>query len=147
MDFDGFASRLGIKEGSRVWLLEAPVGFEHRLDPLPRGAGVTTVAPRGQQDVIVLFAMSRAVLGELFPRAAHHLAPRGGLWVAWPRKSSGVFTDLTEEQIRSVGLAAGLVDNKIITVDDFWAGLRFTFKERDRLVLPHGAELGAPPGA
>src|SRR5436190_2051005 len=81
----------------RVWLLEAPVGFARRLDPLPAEAGVTTVTPRVMQDVIVLFAMSHVVLVELLHRASHHLAPRGGLWAAWPRKSSGVFTDLTEE--------------------------------------------------
>ena len=133
--------------GSRIWLLEPPVGFARKLEPLPAEAGITTVTPRLVQDVILLFAMSRAALGEMLPKAAHHLAPRGGLWAAWPRKSSGVFTDLTEEQVRAVGLAAGLVDNKIISLDEVWAGLRFIFKERDRLYIPSGVELGAPPEA
>ena len=136
-----------MQEGSRIWLLEPPVGFARKLDPLPAEAGITTVTPRLVQDVILLFAMSRAALGEMLPKAAHHLAPRGGLWAAWPRKSSGVFTDLTEEQVRAVGLAAGLVDNKIISLDEVWAGLRFIFKERDRLYIPSGVELGAPPEA
>jgi hypothetical protein len=147
MSGDRLTHKLGVQEGSRVWLLEAPVGFAGKLDPLPAEAGVTTVTPKGQQDVIVLFAMSRVAMTELFHRAAHHLAPRGGLWAAWPRKSSGVFTDLTEEQVRAVGLAAGFVDNKLIALDEFWAGLRFIFKERDRLYVPSGVELGAPPEA
>ena len=136
-----------MQEGSRIWLLEAPVGFARKLEPLPAGAGVTTVTPKGPQDLIALFAMSRAALGEMFPKAAHHLAPRGCIWVAWPRKSSGVFTDLTEELVRSVGLAAGLQDNKIISLDEIWAGLRFIFKERDRLYTPAGIEAIAPPEA
>src|SRR5438270_13013328 len=147
MSEDRVGPRLGVKEGSGIWLLEAPVGFDRRLDPLPKDAGVTTVTPRSMQDLIVLFAMSRAALGELFPRATHHLAPRGCLWAAWPRKSSGVFTDLTEEQVRAVGLASGLVDNKIIALDEVWAGLRFIFKERDRLYTPTSIEAIAPPEA
>ncbi len=144
---DRLSSRLGVQENGRIWLLEPPVGFARRLDPLPAGAGVTTVTPRGPQDCIVLFAMSRAALGELFPKAAHHLAPRGCIWASWPRKSSGVFTDLTEELVRSVGLAAGLMDNKIISLDEVWAGLRFVFKERDRLYTPGSIEAVAPPEA
>jgi hypothetical protein len=140
-------TKLGVQEGSRIWLLEAPVGFARKLDPLPKDAGITTVTPKGQQDLIVLFAMSRAVLGELFGRAAHHLAPRGCLWAAWPRKSSGVFTDLTEEQVRAVGHAGGFVDDKIVAIDDVWAGLRFIFKERDRLYTPSSIEAVAPPEA
>jgi len=147
MSDDHVSARLGVQEGGRVWLLEPPVGFARRLEPLPKDASVITVTPRMVQDVIVLFAMSRAALGELFVRAAHHLAPRGGLWVAWPRKSSGVFTDLTEDQVRAVGLASGLVDNKIISLDETWAALRFIFKERSRLFIPSGVELGAPPEA
>ena len=144
---DRVAARLGVQENSRIWLLEPPVGFARRLEPLPAGAGVITITPKMQQDLIVLFAISRAALGELFPRAAHHLAPRGYLWAAWPRKSSGVFTDLTEELVRSVGLAAGLIDNKIISLDEVWAGLRFIFKERDRLYTPSSIEAIAPPEA
>ena len=147
MSSDRLSARLGVQVGSRIWLLEPPVGFARKLEPLPAEAGITTVTPRLVQDVILLFAMSRAALGEMLPKAAHHLAPRGGLWAAWPRKSSGVFTDLTEEQVRAVGLAAGLVDNKIISLDEVWAGLRFIFKERDRLYIPSGVELGAPPEA
>ncbi len=140
-------SKLGVREGSRVWLLEAPVGFARKLEPLPPGAGVTTHTPTGASDVIVVFAMARAALGELMPKAAHHLAPRGCVWVAWPRVSSGMFTDLTEELVRSVGLASGLVDDKITSFDEVWTGLRFIWKERDRLYTPSSIEAIAPPEA
>ena len=137
------AEKLGIREGRRVLVLDPPVGFVKRLDPLPDGVGVTTKIV-SLADVIVVFSSSRAVLGELFHKAKHVLAPRGALWVAWPRKSSGFFTDLDEQLVRAVGLAAGLTDNKIIAVDEIWSALRFVEKERDRLPLPRISEISAP---
>ena len=138
--------KLGIKEDRRVLVLDPPAGFVKRLDPLPDRVGVTTKIV-SLADVIVVFSSSRAVLGELFPKAKHVLAPRGALWVAWPRESSGFFTDLDEAKVRAVGLAAGLTDNKIISVDEIWSALRFVEKQRDRLPLPRGAEMSAPPEA
>ena len=135
--------KLGIKEGRRVLVLDPPVGFVRKLDPLPPGVGVTTKVV-SLADVIVVFSSPRAVLGELFPKAKHALAPRGALWVAWPRKSSGFFTDLDEALVRAVGLAGGLTDNKIIAVDEIWSALRFVEKERDRLPLPRISEISAP---
>lgn len=135
--------KLGIKEGRRVLVLDPPVGFVRRLDPLPEGVGVTTRIV-SLADVIVVFSSSRAVLGELFPKAKHVLASRGSLWVAWPRKSSGFFTDLDEQLVRAVGLAGGLTDNKIIAVDEIWSALRFVEKQRDRLPLPRSADFSAP---
>jgi len=135
--------KLGIKQDRRVLVLDPPAGFVRRLDPLPEGVGVTTKIV-SLADVIVLFSSSRAVLGELFPKAKHVLAPRGALWVAWPRKSSGFFTDLDEQLVRAVGLAAGLTDNKVIAVDEIWSALRFVEKQRDRLPLPRTAEMSAP---
>jgi hypothetical protein len=138
--------KLGIKEDLRVLVLDPPSGFVRRLDPLPARVGVTTKIV-SLADVIILFSSSRAVLGELFPKAKHVLAPRGSLWVAWPRSSSGFFTDLDEALVRAVGLAAGLTDNKIISMDEIWSALRFVEKQRDRLPLPRGAEVSAPPEA
>ncbi|HEX4383798.1 MAG TPA: hypothetical protein VH083_12650 [Myxococcales bacterium] len=135
--------KLGIKEDRRVLVLDPPGGFVHKLDPLPKGASVTTKIV-SQFDVIIVFASSRAVLGELFPKAKHVLAPRGSLWVSWPRKSSGFFTDLDETLVRSVGLSAGLTDNKIIAVDEIWSALRFVEKDRERLPLPHQASISSP---
>src|SRR5436190_5003488 len=135
--------KLGIKEGRRVLVLDPPVGFVKKLDPLPPSVGVTTKIV-SLADVIVVFASSRVVLGELFPKAKHVLAPRGSLWVAWPRKSSGFFTDLDEQLVRAVGLAGGLTDNKIIAVDEIWSALRFVEKERDRLPVPRTSEISMP---
>jgi hypothetical protein len=135
--------KLGIKEGRRVLLMDPPVGFARRLDPLPEGASVATKAV-SQMDVVLLFASSRVVLGELFPKARHVLAPRGCIWVAWPRKSSGFFTDLSQDLVRSVGLAAGMTDDKILSLDDIWAALRFIEKDRERLPLPRSSQISLP---
>ena len=135
--------RLGVKAGSRVLLLDPPVGFARRLDPLPEGAGVGT-RPFGQSDVIVIFSSSRAALTELFHKALHAMAPRAYLFVCWPRKASGMFTDLSEEQVRAVGLANGLTDDRILSLDETWAALRFVFKERPRRTLPRTSEVQAP---
>lgn len=135
--------KLGIKEGRRVLLLDPPLGFARRLDPLPEGVGVTTKVV-SMADVIVVFSSSRAVLGELFPKARGALAPHGYLWAAWPRKSSGFFTDLNEELVRAVGLAAGLTDDKIISLDEIWSALRFVVKDRARLPLPTQGEISMP---
>jgi hypothetical protein len=137
------SQKLGIKEGRRVLLLDPPSGFARRLDPLPPGVGVTT-KPVSVADVIIIFSSSRAILGELFHKAKAVLAPRGALWIAWPRKSSGFFTDLDEALVRAVGLAGGLTDNKIISVDEIWSALRFVLKESDRLPLPHQSEVSMP---
>jgi len=135
--------KLGIREGRRVLVLDPPSGFVRKLDPLPPGVGVTTKII-SLAEVIIVFASSRAVLGELFPKAKHVLAPRGYLWVAWPRKSSGFFTDLDESLVRAVGLGGGLTDNKIISLDEIWSALRFVEKERDRLPLPRSSEISLP---
>jgi hypothetical protein len=124
--------KLGIKPGHRVALLDAPDGFAAALEGLPED-----VAPqadlRGEPlDMILLFAPKRADLERGFARAARRLTPAGGLWVAWPKKASGVPTDLTETVVQTIGLDAGLVDNKVCAIDDVWAGLRFVIRRHDR---------------
>ncbi|MBS2024146.1 MAG: hypothetical protein JST92_17220 [Deltaproteobacteria bacterium] len=137
------AKRLGLRDDTRALLLEPPVGFERKLQPLPPGATVAT-RPFGQADVIVLFASSRAVLMELFHKATQAMAPRAHIFACWPRKSSGMFTDLTEEQVRAVGLSNGLTDDKFLSLDETWASLRFVFKERPRRNLPRTSEVQIP---
>jgi hypothetical protein len=88
---------------------------------------------RGDIDVIVLFVTDRVSLATGFAAAAQRLKPNGGLWVAWPKKASGVETDLTEDRVREVALGAGLVDNKVCTIDQTWAGLRCVYRLRDRV--------------
>jgi hypothetical protein len=83
-------------------------------------------------DVAVLFSAEAARVRERFPAFAAALQPAGGLWIAWPKRTAGVSTDLDENRIRDIGLAAGLVDNKVCAIDATWSGLRFVRRLRDR---------------
>jgi hypothetical protein len=125
--------KLGIKDGHRVALVEAPPDFEQQLGRLPDT--VTLVPNAGGREpfnVIVLFVTSAAQLRRRFTGLARRLVPDGGLWVAWPKKASGVETDLTESVVRTIGLETGLVDNKVCAVDEVWSGLRFVIRLKDR---------------
>jgi hypothetical protein len=116
--------KLGIKDGARVRLSGAPQGFASTLGVVER--------PRGEADVIVLFSRSAGELSRRFPSLRKALHPSGGLWVAWPKKASGVATDLSESVVREYGLSQGLVDNKVCAIDDTWSGLRFVVRLSDR---------------
>jgi hypothetical protein len=124
--------KLGIREGSRVAVVSAPKGFDASLGALPPGAQLRTHA-RGRLDVIVFFVTRRAELARRFPSFARALQDDGGLWVAWPKKTSGVATDLGFDAVQQVGLDAGLVDNKVAAIDGTWSGLRFVYRVADRV--------------
>ncbi len=123
--------KLGIKEGFRVALRRSPTGFARRLTPLPRGAKILSRVGR-DMDLLLLFADRRAQLERDFARLAAALTPSGMLWVGWPKKSSGVQTDLSFDMVQKLGLGEGLVDNKICALDDTWSGLRFVYRLKDR---------------
>src|SRR6201982_1337393 len=123
--------KLGIREGSRVAVVSAPDGFDDVLGRLPTGAEVRTSA-RGRLDVVLFFVTRRAELARRFPSFVRALEPAGGLWVAWPKKTSGVATDLAFDAVQQVGLAAGLVDNKVCAINGTWSGLRFVRRLADR---------------
>jgi hypothetical protein len=123
--------KLGIVDGTRVALISAPKGFDATLGDLPPGVSLCEQA-RGHLDVIVFFATRRRELERRFPVFARALLPDGGLWVSWPKRTSGVATDLTESVAREIGLTAGLVDNKVCAIDDIWSGLRFVYRLADR---------------
>ena len=123
--------KLGIREGSRVAVVSAPVGFERVLGALPAGVHLRTDA-RGRCDVVVWFVTRRAELARRFPSFARQLETDGGLWVAWPKQTSGVASDLGFEAVQTVGLGAGLVDNKVCAIDATWSGLRFVRRVADR---------------
>ena len=123
--------KLGIRDASRVLLVDSPDDFAMVLGELPPGvellaAGATDV------DVAVVFVRELAALRAQFAALAAALQPAGGLWVAWPKRSSGVATDLSENVVRELGLEAGLVDNKVCAIDATWSGLRFVWRLRDR---------------
>ncbi len=125
------AKKLGIREGSRLALIDAPSDFQRLLEAMPPGLRIVRSA-RGPLDTIVFFTDSRARLSKRFGALARALQPAGGLWVAWPKRASGVATDLTENVVREIGLATGLVDNKVAAIDEVWSGLRFVVRLRDR---------------
>jgi hypothetical protein len=129
--------KLGIKPDARVGLVGAPDGFDQVLGELPPGVSVRRTL-RGPLDVIVAFFDSRAVLERRLPALRAALEPSGGLWIAWPKRASGVTTDLTENVVRDLGLATGLVDNKVCAIDEVWSGLRLVYRLRDR---PPGSKL------
>ncbi len=116
--------KLGIKENSVVILAGAPQGFETTLGDLPAGVTFRRQA-RGRCHLLVWFTKSRKDLERRVKRMGA-LAGRGGLWIIWPKKASGIPTDLTQIVVRQIGLAAGLVDYKISAIDATWTGLRFT---------------------
>ena len=129
--------KLGIKPAQRVALFNPPADFPQTLGELP--AGVELLADPGSGpalDVIVFFTTALAQLKKRFLALARRLTPAGGLWIAWPKKASGVATDLTEDVIRVVGLDVGLVDNKVCAIDDIWSGLRFVIRVQDRPARP-----------
>jgi hypothetical protein len=115
--------KLGIDEGDRVGLLGAPDDFATTLGTLPKGTTLSKGA-RGRCDPILCFVQSQT---DLFRRldALTKRGDLGGVWLVWPKKTSSVATDLTQQAVRDAGLAAGLVDHKICRVDETWSALRF----------------------
>ena len=125
------AKKLGIREGDRVAFPAAPAGFRELLDELPEGVRVRSRAT-GPLDVIVFFTKSRVELERRLPALRRAMDPAAGLWIAWPKGSSGVATDMTEDVARELGLANRLVDNKVAAIDETWSGLRLVIRLEDR---------------
>jgi hypothetical protein len=123
--------KLGIRPGARLGLIGAPDGFSVTLGPLPEGVLLRRSA-RGPLDLVVAFFVERAALERRLLGLRDALDPAGGLWIAWPKRASGVATDLSENVVRELGLAAGLVDNKVCAIDEVWSGLRLVYRLRDR---------------
>ena len=124
--------KLGIKEAHAVALIGAPPGFTKVLGTVPTGAGVVTKLGTAALDVIVFFTKQRAELTKRLPALRARMAPACGLWIAWPKKASGVATDMTEDVIRQIALPTGLVDNKVCAIDDTWSGLRLVIRKELR---------------
>jgi hypothetical protein len=122
--------KLGIKPGFRVCLADAPP--EVRSELSAELAGCETAGGKTPLDFAMLFTKSKTVLCKEFKRISKLLAPAGMLWVSWPKKSSGVATDVDENTVREVGLAAGLVDVKVCAVTEVWSGLKFVRRVKDR---------------
>jgi hypothetical protein len=125
--------KLGIKEGHTVALVCAPSSFD--LGMTPTGATVRAGLGRGTTplDVIVTFVTERATLVKEIAACRPRMQQNGGLWIAWPKKSSGVATDIVEDTIREVALPTGLVDNKVCAIDETWSGLRLVIRKENRV--------------
>lgn len=128
--------KLGIKEGSKVALVGAPKGFPDVLGVLPTAAVIQPFASKAKQpplfDVLVVFVKLRADLVVQIASCRPRMQQAAGLWIAWPKKASGVATDITEQTIRDVALPTGLVDNKVCAIDDTWSGLRLVIRKEQR---------------
>ncbi len=126
------AKKLGVKDGSTLTILGAPDGFAAVLaETLPDGVEVRTRAA-GVADVIVTFHTARSKLEARVGALLRLLDVDGGLWIAWPKRASGVTTDITEDTVREVFLPLGLVDNKVCAIDDTWSGLRVVWRKELR---------------
>lgn len=125
------AKKLGIRENTRVLVLNEPKGYRRLLAPLPAGVEFTAEAdpPLG---FVHLFATSAAVLAARLTELRDQLAPDGTLWVSWPKKASGVKTDVTEDAIRAAALPLGLVDVKVCAIDATWSGLKLVIRVANR---------------
>jgi hypothetical protein len=123
--------KLGIKEGSRFATKHAPDDFAETLGDLPPEAEWRRQVRPGI-DVVVAFYTSRAAMARDWPKLTAAVAPNGTVWIAWPKRASGVATDITEDVLRDEFLPTGWVDNKVCAIDDTWSGLRFALRRELR---------------
>lgn len=123
--------KLGIKEGARVLLVNAPQAFPQELGQLPEGAEFVSASNK-KLDLVLIFVKSRAQLVKRLEQLRPKLSQNGMIWVAWPKKSSGVETDLSFDVVQKAGLATGIVDTKICAINDVWSGLKFVIRLKDR---------------
>lgn len=123
--------KLGIKDGFTASLIDAPPEVRAELKTALSSCKIVD-ANKAPLDFIHFFTKSKSALDKEFKRLAKQLAPAGMLWISWPKKSSGVATDLDENVVRTIGLAAGLVDVKVCAVTDVWSGLKFVRRVQDR---------------
>jgi hypothetical protein len=123
--------KLGFKARMKVVVLSAPEGFGGTLGELPEGV---VVARRlgGGKDMVICFVTERAVLAKRLEALREAIAPDGMVWVAWPKKASGVRTDVTEDVIREIVLPTGLVDVKVCAIDATWSGLKLVIRKELR---------------
>jgi hypothetical protein len=124
-------TKLGIKHGASVAFAAAPPEFTTALGPLPEAVTVKarTVPPL---DVVVAFFIRRAQLERRLAALSKAIFPDGGLWIAWPKRASGVATDLSEDVVRELALSGKLVDNKVCAIDGTWSALRLVYRLEHR---------------
>jgi hypothetical protein len=120
--------KLGLKAGQRVALDDPPPGWALTEPP----DGLLAPGPDGGADLIVAFFRVAAEIGERLPGLGQRVFPAGAIWAAWPRRAAGHDSDITDDVVRRLALALGLVDVKVAAIDDDWSGLRLTFRRTNR---------------
>ena len=124
------AKKLGIKDGFNLRFVNAPAELDEELD-LPANVTVNSRA-RKPIDIVLLFVTTKRELERTFLSYAAKLRPTGMLWICWPKKTSGVASDLSDNVVRELGLAKGLVDVKVCAINEVWSGLKFVIRLKDR---------------
>jgi len=126
--------KLGVKAGHRFAVLNAPEGFQAALGVLPEGVEIRDALDAADEpfDVIVWFGVERSGLESIIREGRAALTPEGGLWVGWPKRASGIATEVDADVVRELALPTGLVDNKICAIDDSWSGIRLVVRRELR---------------
>jgi hypothetical protein len=123
--------KLGIKEGFKVLVIKGPAEYRSLLAPLPASVAFTSTAT-SSTNLVHVFATERTGLARLLPTLRKKLSPEAAIWVSWPKKSSKVPTDITEDTIRAVALPLGFVDIKVCAVTEVWSGLKLVVRKELR---------------
>jgi hypothetical protein len=123
--------KLGLRPGWRVAVLGAPEGLDELLGELPDGLRIVRRLADGI-DAAWIFVVARRELEHRLPELLRRLPPDGTLWISWPKRASGVPTDVTENVLREVVLPTGWVDIKVAAIDETWSGLRFALRRSER---------------
>lgn len=126
------AEKLGIKIGDTVFVVQPPVGYRSLIVPLPAGIQIVTRAPAKPVSFVHVFVKQKSSLEKQLKTLKTKITKDGMIWVSWPKKASGVKTDVTENDVRNTALAIGLVDVKVCAVDDTWSGLKLVYRLKDR---------------
>jgi len=125
------AKKLGIKPEFRVFVMNAPAGYRKALEPVPAAVQFTTQVSTGV-DIAHLFVAKRGELQRALASSRRRLGPDAAVWVSWPKKSSGIPSEITEHTIRELALPLGFVDVKVCAVDDVWSGLKLVVRRELR---------------
>ena len=122
--------KLGIKEGMRLSVLNAPIEFWAEIGKVPEVEAIGK--PAKDMDFILYFVDNKKDLKREFKKLAKTIRKDAMIWISWPKKASKVTTDLDEGVVREIGLAAGLVDVKVAAITSTWSGLKFVYRTKDR---------------
>lgn len=125
------AKKLGIQEGAKLHLVQAPKDYQRLIAPVPSGVSVAS-RMSGDVDVVHIFSTQKSQLLKALGACLDKLKPNAAIWVSWPKKASKVATDITEDTIRAIALPMGLVDIKVCAVDEVWSGLKLVIRKENR---------------